>query len=408
LFPPLARLRLLSSGFPETMASRVLLVLSLLVWRAAPAFPQDIPPLPPLELVAQSPASSPVKVVISLERALADALLARDREAIEQLVGDRFVLRGTPDVAREAWITQALAACRGTVLEVVEPAGQAFGTVVVASFDLASDTDLASCKPAESRSAITDVWVRTDNAWRLMVRHPGPVRSRATPPPPLPAAPAHSWDLKGELSFVATGGNSSTQTLGAATDLTHRTPRATTRVTSSFLTSEAESVTNARSFGVQLRHGFRSGPRLELFGRLGYNRDRFAGIEHRSIAEAGAAFTPAVPPRHSLAIEASAGYTAEQRLASPDLHFATATGAIKYAWRISSGVVLTDDLAVVSDLEVGRNWRATNLVAVSVALTRRFSLKTSNAIEYRNLAVPGFERTDLRTSAALVFAFQGH
>jgi hypothetical protein len=41
-----------------------------------------------------------------------------------------------------------------------------------------------------------------------------------------------------------------------------------------------------------------------------------------------------------------------------------------------------------------------------VTLTRLLSLKASHTIEYRNVLVVGFEGTDMRTAAALVFSWR--
>jgi putative salt-induced outer membrane protein YdiY len=52
------------------------------------------------------------------------------------------------------------------------------------------------------------------------------------------------------------------------------------------------------------------------------------------------------------------------------------------------------------------NWRAANAAAIIVAINRRLSLKVSNDIEYRNLPVFGFRRTDARTAGALVITLR--
>jgi hypothetical protein len=54
----------------------------------------------------------------------------------------------------------------------------------------------------------------------------------------------------------------------------------------------------------------------------------------------------------------------------------------------------------------GRNWRAKNALTLQATLTRMLSVKLSHAIEHRHEPVPGFGRTDSRTSAALVFSFR--
>jgi putative salt-induced outer membrane protein YdiY len=189
-------------------------------------------------------------------------------------------------------------------------------------------------------------------------------------------------------------------------EVTHRTDIATTRGSGAFLTSETDAVTRARSLTLRARHGIRVSERVELFGEGSYSRDRFAGIGNRATTTAGAAYTASPSPRQRFTMEGSMGFTAERRLDATRLRFATATGAAGYAWTFARGVELTEDVGLIADLATAGNWRGTTATAVSVALTRLLSLKASHAIEYRNTAVAGFGRTDMRTAAALVVSVQ--
>ncbi len=51
--------------------------------------------------------------LIAREQALAATLQSRDREAMEQLLDDQFVLRSNPDVTRSTWIENAITHCWG-------------------------------------------------------------------------------------------------------------------------------------------------------------------------------------------------------------------------------------------------------------------------------------------------------
>lgn len=53
-----------------------------------------------------------------------------------------------------------------------------------------------------------------------------------------------------------------------------------------------------------------------------------------------------------------------------------------------------------------RHWRGTSATTLTIDLTRIISFRISHAFEYRNTPVGGFERTDMRTSAALVLSWQ--
>lgn len=357
--------------------------------------------------VAQEVSSDEAAEVSALERALADAMHAKDAERLDSLLAPDYVLRGSPDIDRATWLKNALALCWGNRSEIADFEARHYDGVAVASFRLTFFVDPDTCRPALLGSLITDVWVRESSGWRLQVRHSAPpprggIAAQYGAVPELPPV----WDAKGELSFVATGGTTSVRTLGAGSTLTHRRAAATTLGSVAFLTSEANAVTNARSLTVLGRHGVRVSPRVELFGEASYGRDRFAGIDNRIRAAAGAAYSAPLPRRHTLSLDGTFGYTAEKRLDASDRRFPTASSTLRYRWSIVRGTELTEDAGVIADLGRVQNWRGTSATAFIVTLTRQVSFKLSHALEYRNDPVRGFGRTDIETTAALVVSLQ--
>jgi len=357
--------------------------------------------------VAQEVPSDPAIEFGALERRLADAMHAKDEERLESLLAPDYVLRGSPDIDRATWLKNALSLCWGDRSEILDFQARVYSHVVVTSFQLTFFVDPDTCRPARLGSLITDVWVRGNAGWRLQVRQSAPpprggIAAQYGAVPEIPPI----WDARGELSFVATGGTTSVRTLGLGSKVTHRGAATTTLGSVAFLTSEADAVTNARSLTLLGRHGVRVSPRVEFFGEASYARDRFAGIDNRIRATAGAAYSAALPRRHTLTAEASAGYTAERRLDATDRRFPTATGTLRYRWFSVRGLELTEDAGVIADLGTVKNWRGTSATALVVTLTRRLSFKVSQALEYRNDPVRGFGRTDLETTAALVVSLQ--
>jgi putative salt-induced outer membrane protein YdiY len=343
------------------------------------------------------------------EEALAAAIHARDEAAFERLLAPDYILRSAPDVDRRTWIRNALTLCWGNRSTIDGFNVRRHAQVVVATFEITFYQDPASCQAAVLRSVITDIWSREPDGWRLQVRH-------AAPPPPaeggvvpqygvVPLPPA-KWDITSELSLVATAGNTETRTVGIGGDATHRTTRGTTRASVAYLSSEADEVLNARSLSLRARQGFQYSRRFQVFGEGLYARDEFAGIEGRTTATAGLAYTAPLVRPHLLTVEIGVGVTDERRVNANDLRFATASAAGHYVWAIVPGSQLTEDAVFTADLQSGSNWRQTSLTAVSVRLSRLLSFKASHSFEYRNAPVEGFGRTDMRTSAALVFSLQ--
>ena len=60
---------------------------------------------------------------------------------------------------------------------------------------------------------------------------------------------------------------------------------------------------------------------------------------------------------------------------------------------------------VRADLNTGDDWRFTNEVAVTAALSTRLSLKVSQKLSHLNRPVPGSRKTDTILAAAMVANF---
>jgi putative salt-induced outer membrane protein YdiY len=386
------------SRFTSHVAARVAVVLALLVCLAASVVAQ-----------VEDPGEEGASDIREREEALVAATNARDYIQLDQLLSPDYVLRGTPDIDRDTWLSNAISLCWGKRAAIDHFQAWRRDDVAIASFEITFYADPVTCRPAVLRSLMTDVWVRGASDWQLQVRHASP--------PPSPAAgvaaqfgvvplPPPEWEVSSELSLVATGGNTSTRTVGIGADMLHRGDRVDTRGTFAYLSSEADSVTQARSLRLQGRPSFRFGPRLQAYADGEYTRDQFGGIDGRTTGTLGVAYVAPVRRPHSLTIEGGGGVTNEQRVGGETARFFTASAAAHYAWALTPGSRLTQDVAFNGDLWEGSNWRSTSVTSLSVTVTRLLSLKASHSIEYRNAPVTGFRRTDMRSAAALVFSMQ--
>jgi putative salt-induced outer membrane protein len=228
-----------------------------------------------------------------------------------------------------------------------------------------------------------------------------------TPPPtaPVPPPPPPRWSGKGELSFVQTSGNADTLTVGTAADVLYQPGKYSAIAKFAFVKSKAEEVENAKSLAALLRAERALGARTQVYGQIGYLRNRFAGIDRRVPLEVGLAYRVLQTPAHVLRLEAGLGYTKETRLTGADLSFATAREGAAYKWTISKSAELTDEASVTENLQDGSDWRFGNAAAITASIARHFSLKVSHTFSYLNQPVAGFEKTDTVTGAAIVAKF---
>ncbi|HEX6324383.1 MAG TPA: DUF481 domain-containing protein [Vicinamibacterales bacterium] len=355
-----------------------------------------------------TPEASLEAVLREREEAVARGIHAKDRAALDALLAEDFVLRGSPDVARAAWLDNAIGLCWGDRSEIdafsVRSLSEDAATV---SFVSTFHQDPVSCEPAVIRSVITDIWVRQAGVWRLSVRHAGPAGTgdavaqqfrREAPPPP-------AIEGKAELSFVSTGGNTDAQTLGTAGDLIWRAAAWKTEAKAAFVRAETDDRETARALLAELRESRALSPRLDVFARGGYVRDVYAGIDSRVTLDAGLGWLAVDTAPHVLWLDGGLGYLHEQRRAGDDLRSALAQTVAKYKWAFSETTELTNDAAFLLPFQERNAWRYANTLAVTAGLSRLFSLKLSHTLSYLNAPVPGFRKTDTIVSAALVAKF---
>lgn len=342
----------------------------------------------------------------SAEEQLAAALIAQRAETFERLLAPGFVLRGAPDVPREQWIRNAVSMCWGDRFDI-----SSFAVVIntadtaVVSLLLTTHLDPVTCEPALVRSLLTDVWIRDGTVWRLALRHSAPPAASVTGQFEKTAPPPPRWEGSAELSLVATGGNTDTQTLGTVASVTWRPGAWTSRGRAAFVRSATDDVVTAESLVTELRQSRALTARAEVFARAEYLVDRFSGIDRRTALDGGVGWLFIDQAGHKLEVDGGVGITHEVRLAGDDLTFAAGTGGALYTWQISPTALLTERPAVLVALGEPGNWRVQNRLELSVTMTRRLSVRLAHELKRVNRPVEGFRKTDTVLSAALVVRF---
>jgi putative salt-induced outer membrane protein YdiY len=235
------------------------------------------------------------------------------------------------------------------------------------------------------------------------------VSARAGAQAPAPPPPDH--ETSAELSFVGTGGNSSTETIGVGGSRLDRVDSWLVTSKAAYVRNNSDGVLKAESIALVFQGAKILTPKLSVFGRYGFLHDRFAGIESRNTVGAGVAYTfletkdAKEITRTKLTVDGALGYASEERTISPTLKNGIGDMGLLYDWKLSDTAEVTDDARLVLSLSDGKDWRAGNIVTVSAKMTAIFSLKLSNTVRYVNQPVPGFKTTDTVTAIALVAKF---
>jgi len=225
------------------------------------------------------------------------------------------------------------------------------------------------------------------------------IASAQQPPPPK------AREGKAEFALVTTTGNASSQSVGAAGQITFRPPQWVIDGQTAFVRNEAENVVSAKSVAARGRASRVLTPVLQVFGRHSYLRDLFSGVVHRNSTEGGLAFQLLNTARQTFTADAALGFLNEKRTVGDSLSNPTAGTGGHYKLKLSETSDITEDAVLSFDLSNEGTWRLAQALALTAKVAAPLSLKISNTIRYVDEPVAGFNKTDTITSAALVLSF---
>lgn len=220
------------------------------------------------------------------------------------------------------------------------------------------------------------------------------------------AAPEPLWSGNAGLSYVSTTGNTETSSLGLDASLVRKPTPWGYELFATFDRAETSDVLTAERY----RAGFRATRNLNdhwsVFAGLSGEKDEFAGIDFRTVAEAGATYTAIDTERVSLRFDGGLTHTDEDRLPpEEDVSFLGGLAAAHLAWTISETATLTEDLTYFPNFDDSADWRLASITALEASLTDLFALRFSYEYRFRNEPIGDNDDTDTTTKASLVLKF---
>ena len=215
--------------------------------------------------------------------------------------------------------------------------------------------------------------------------------------------PRDTLRFGGTIGFVQTAGNTEVVTLNVGEELTYRAERVVLRQSFSTVYGRSEGETNASSWRAGARADYRFSPRVAAFARLGFDRDRFAGISRRLEEGVGLALTALSRPRDLLEIEAGADLVQQRTTLATGETFLSGRSALRYTHRFGAGEqpYFQQTVELLPNLERIDDYRLNAETLLVAPLSRQLGLKLSYSIRLDNVPEPGFARTDRVLSSAL-------
>lgn len=214
--------------------------------------------------------------------------------------------------------------------------------------------------------------------------------------------PAWSGDVG--LSYLATGGNTETESLGLDLEAQRRPEPWGLDVKALFHSSERDGEKTSERYFASVRGKRTTGRRWELFTGFSAERNKFQEIDLRAILEAGALYKALLGPRHVLGLDFGVTFTDEQRVPPlADEDFFGALAGLRYDWAISETASLSQRLAYRANFDDSGDWRADSLSSLTAAINERLAVRLGYEIRYRNEPLDDNDDTDTTSKVSLVW-----
>jgi putative salt-induced outer membrane protein YdiY len=232
----------------------------------------------------------------------------------------------------------------------------------------------------------------------------GVATSAAAQTPPQPPPPL--WDVQVGGSFVGTSGNSDTSSTGADFSLHRRWPNWQVEGAATAVRTSSDGNQTAERYLGALRGKRVLTKIISVSAGERAERDRFAGLDFRSVLDAGLGWALVRAPRWTLDGVTSAAWNHESRAIGPDLDHPI--GVLQALSRIpfGTGADATQRFTYFPDFKERAAYRSEAEVSVQAAMTTRLALKVGYLWRYANAPVAGFKNADHTTTASVVMRWK--
>lgn len=212
-----------------------------------------------------------------------------------------------------------------------------------------------------------------------------------------------SWHLKLGVSFLATTGNTRTSSTGLDLAYDRNWTRWAIEGAAAAVRASEDGVTRAENMSGQLRGKRRLTTRLEMTLGARGERDRFSGIDFRSVIDASLLWKWLGTPSWRGSALAGLSYNHEDRTGGdPARDFPGGLVQLSLGRKLSDTAEITAEATLYPDLQDSADYRVNARAGLQAALSKRLALKLDYELKYDNRPVPGFGTTDSATRASLV------
>jgi len=230
------------------------------------------------------------------------------------------------------------------------------------------------------------------------------------------APPTGVWSGKGQVGWIASHGNTDSQSANALIDMARLQGKWKHAFHLGGLYSENTDITAAERWDSLWQSNYDLTTDLYVFGALRYAHDLYSGFHEQASAAAGLGYQIIDTTDVKLSAQLGGGYRRARsqtltrdasgavisRLVGPSDGEGIATAGFEYSQALTSTTTLSDKLLV----EYGSsNTLSTNTLALTVSMSERFALSLGYNLQNNSNPPPGLKKLDTSQTVNLVFSF---
>jgi len=211
-----------------------------------------------------------------------------------------------------------------------------------------------------------------------------------------------SWKSDLELGFVQTGGNTQTQTLNAKAKVVWDAEEFRSTVEAAAMSSKDGKATTAEKYSASIQEDWKMSETDYLFGRVGFDTDRFGGFKRRLRETVG--YGRELIKNDELHWKAEIGAGARQSTSTANQKTNEIIGRVSTAvkWKINDAATFTQELSS----EGGKNGFVSNSVtAVQQKLNSRLSTKIAFSTQHTSKVPVATKKLNTETAISLVWSY---
>jgi putative salt-induced outer membrane protein len=218
--------------------------------------------------------------------------------------------------------------------------------------------------------------------------------------------PEPTWTSNIGLSYVATSGNTDTNTMGLDLLVERKPEPWGLEFRANFNRAEDTGELTAERYFASARAVRTLSERWDFFAGLSGEKDQFAGLDLRAMVESGVTYHALLGPKHLLSFDGGLTWTDEDRIdPEPDVSYFGGIAGLSYEWKFSDTASLTQRLLFYPNFDDSADWRLSSDTGLQVSMTSLLAVKLGYELRYRNEPIGDAKSTDTTTKASLVFTF---